>query len=79
MICRPTGFPPAASKVVQCDTTSISMALRTLDKRGWLTIFLASPGSAAAILGRCAPQGTGHLHLQPAVEASAQSTGSGGY
>lgn len=49
-------IPSRCEQVVQCDTTSISMALRTLDKRGWLTISW-HPQAARLHFGDAPPKG----------------------
>ncbi len=49
-------IPSRCEQVVQCDTTSITMALRTLDRRGWLTISW-HPQGARLHLGEAPPKG----------------------
>lgn len=49
-------IPSRCEQVIQCDTTSISMGLRTLDRRGWLTISW-HPQGARLHLGEAPPRG----------------------
>lgn len=49
-------IPSRCEQVVQCDTSSISMGLRTLDQRGWLTISW-HPQAARLHLGDAPPKG----------------------
>lgn len=48
--------PSRCEQVVQCDTTTLAMALRTLEKRAWLTISW-HPQAARLHLGHAPPKG----------------------
>lgn len=48
--------PARCEQVVQCDTTTLAIALRTLDRRGWLTVSW-HPQAARLHLGDAPPKG----------------------
>ena len=53
---RANWLPARCEQVVQCDTTTIAIALRTLDRRGWLTVSW-HPQAARLHLGEAPPKG----------------------
>ena len=53
---RANWVPARCEQVVQCDTTTLAIALRTLDRRGWLTVSW-HPQAARLHLGEAPPKG----------------------
>lgn len=53
---RANWLPARCEQVVQCDTTTLAMALRTLDRRAWLTVSW-HPQAARLHLGEAPPKG----------------------
>ena len=53
---RANWVPARCEQVVQCDTSTLAMALRTLDRRAWLTVSW-HPQAARLHLGEAPPKG----------------------
>jgi predicted ribosome quality control (RQC) complex YloA/Tae2 family protein len=64
--------PSRCEQVVQVDTTAISMALRTLDHRAWLTISW-HPQAARLHFGDAPPKGQTLLPLASSLNISSIS------